>query len=38
MAFSTQIDSNNDTRGAFLGATKHLYNWLCQLVGLSVGL
>ena len=22
---------------AFLGATKHLYNWLCPLVGRSVG-
>ena len=22
----------------FLGATKHLYNWLCPLVGWSVGL
>ena len=21
----------------FLGATKHLYNWLCSLVGRSVG-
>ena len=23
---------------AFLGATKHLYNWLCPSVGRSVGL
>ena len=22
---------------AFLGATKHIYNWLCPLVGLTVG-
>ena len=22
---------------SFLGATKHLYNWLCPLVGRSVG-
>ena len=22
---------------SFLGATKHLYNWLCPSVGLSVG-
>ena len=23
---------------SFLGATKHLFNWLCPSVGLSVGL
>ena len=25
------------SRSGFLGATKHLYNWLCPLVGWSVG-
>ena len=25
------------TDNVFLGATKHLYNWLCLLVGQSVG-
>ena len=25
------------TNSMFLGATKHLYNWLCPLVGWSVG-
>ena len=31
------LRSAKEFRFPFLGATKHLYNWLCPLVGWSVG-
>ena len=32
-----QVRQSESLTSMFLGATKHLYNWLCPLVGLSVG-
>ena len=36
--FVLNIQQKNEKEAVeFLGATKHLYNWLCPLVGWSVG-
>ena len=39
VTFMNALPTNQPTDGhsLLLGATKHLYNWLCPSVGLSVG-
>ena len=35
--FTPEESVSTEDAHFFLGATKHLYNWLCPLVGRSVG-